>query len=33
MLNIEGDVVTAPLRNFNIDLKPSFPEALCVFII
>ena len=33
MLNIGVDMVTTPLHNFNMDVKPAFPEALCVFII
>ena len=27
MFNIGADMVTAPLHNFNMDLKPAFPEA------
>jgi len=26
-------MVTTPLHNFNMDVKPAFREALCVFII
>ena len=33
MLNTGEDTVTTPLHNFNVNVKPAFPEALCVFII
>jgi hypothetical protein len=31
VLKLGADIVTTPLHNLNVDLKPAFPEALCIF--